>query len=292
MMPKLPFSRKNNQKKSHQSEQPSVNSTTPETKSKQSIITRIGQLLPFWTNNQKKSHPSEQPSVNSTESEKKNTIPSWLMKFGQKSLLILIKTAIVTASGVIVTASGSVIVTLITNPDKVQLWLTMLLPKPVSFSCEGITVQIPQNWQQHWQQLGCQSVAIPNVPDATIIPKSFVSNESNSPKIRLIVEELYDNDITLQKFYQKEKEQAKLFIDNKKNTYFRGNEKFQFKGNSANYELVYDADNIKRRDIGFLYSKKQYTIRYEASTQDFDKYEKEAKEIINSLELDSVKEAK
>ncbi|MCZ8226323.1 MAG: hypothetical protein O9324_20820 [Microcystis sp. LE19-84.1B] len=43
---------------------------------------------------------------------------------------------------------------------------------------------------------------------------------------------------------------------------------------------------------GFLYSKKQYTIRYEASTQDFDKYEKEAREIINSLELDSVKEAK
>ncbi|WP_042790705.1 hypothetical protein [Microcystis aeruginosa] len=276
MMPKLPFSRKNNQKKSHQSEQPSVNSTKPETKSKQSIITRIGQLLLFWTNNQNKSHQSEQPSVNSTESEKKNTILSWLMEFGQKSLLIAI-----------VTASSSVIVTFITNPDKVQLWLTILFPKPVSFSCEGITVQIPQNWQQ----LGCQSVAIPNVPDATIIPKSFVSNESNSPKIRLIVEELYENDITLQKFYQKEKEQAKLFIDNKKNTYFRGNEKFQFKGNSA-YELVYDADNIKRRDIGFLYSKKQYTIRYEASTQDFDKYEKEAKEIINSLELDSVKEAK
>jgi len=289
MIPKLPFSRKNNQKKSHPSEQPSVNSTKPETKSKQSIITRIGQLLPFWTNNQNKSHQSEQPSVNSTESEKKNTILSWLMEFGPKSLLI--KTAIVTVSGAIVTASGSVIVTLITNPDKVQLWLTMLFPKPVSFSCEGITVQIPQNWQQHWQQLGCQSVAIPDVPDATIIPKSFVSNESNSPKILLIVEELYENDITLQKFYQKEKEQAQLFIDNKKNTYFRGNEKFQFKGNSA-YELVYDADNIKRKDIGFLYSKKQYTIRYEASTQDFDKYEKEAKEIINSLELDSVKEAK
>ncbi|NCS29596.1 MAG: hypothetical protein GPJ18_13915 [Microcystis aeruginosa F13-15] len=274
MIPKLPFSRKNNQQKSHQSEQPSVNSTKPETKSKQSIITRIGQLLPFWTNNQKKSHPSEQPSVNSTKPEKKNTILSWLMEFGQKNLPIAVL--------------GSVMVTFITNPDKVQLWLTMLLPKPVSFSCEGITVQIPQNWQK----LGCQSVAIPDVPDATIIPKSFVGNESNSPKIRLIVEELYDNDITLQKFYQKEKEQAKLFIDNKKNTYFRGNEKFQFKGNSDNYELVYDADNIKRRDIGFLYSKKQYTIRYEASTQDFDKYEKEAREIINSLELDSIKEAK
>lgn len=266
MIPKLPFSRKNNQKKSHQSEQTSVNSTKPETKSKQSIITRIGQLLPFWTNNQTKSHQSEQPSVNSTESEKKP----------KQSILALLTLLL-----------GSVIPYIINNPDKVQLWLTMLLPKPVSFSCEGITVQIPQNWQQ----LGCQSVAIPNVPDATIIPKSFVSNESNSPKIRLIVEELYENDITLQKFYQKEKEQAKLFIDNKKNTYFRGNEKSQFKGNSA-YELVYDADNIKRRDIGFLYSKKQYTIRYEASTQDFDKYEKEAREIINSLELDSVKEAK
>jgi hypothetical protein len=278
MIPKLPFSRKNNQQKSHPSEQPSVNSTKPETKSKQSIITRIGQLLPFWTNNQTKSHQSEQPSVNSSKPEKKNTILSWLMEFGQKSLLIAI-----------VTASSSVIVTLITNPDKVQLWLTMLLPKPVSFSCEGITVQIPQNWQQHWQQLGCQSVAIPDVPDATIIPKSFVSNESNSPKILLIVEELYENDITLQKFYQK---RAMTAINNKNNTYFIGNKKFQFKGNSANYELVYDADNIKRRDIGFLYSKKQYTIRYEASTQDFDKYEKEAKEIINSLELDSVKEAK
>ena len=283
MIPKLPFSRKNNQQKSHPSEQPSVNSTKPETKSKQSIITRIGQLLPFWTNNQNKSHPSEQPSVNSSKPEKKNTILSWLMEFGQKSLLI--KTAILTASGAIVTASGSVMVTFITNPDKVQLWLTILFPKPVSFSCEGITVQIPQNWQQ----LGCQSVAIPNVPDATIIPKSFVSNESNSPKIRLIVEDLYDNDVTLQKFYQK---RAMTAIDNKNNTYFIGNKKFQFKGNSANYELVYDADNIKRRDIGFLYSKKQYTIRYEASTQDFDKYEKEAREIINSLELDSVKEAK
>ena len=271
MIPKLPFSRKNNQKKSHPSEQPSVNSTKPETKSKQSIITRIGQLLPFWTNNQKKIHQSEQPSVNSTESEKKT----------KQSILALLTLLL-----------GSVIPSIITNPDKVQLWLTMLLPKPVSFSCEGITVQISQNWQQHWQQLGCQSVAIPDVPDATIIPKSFVSNESNSPKIRLIVEELYDNDVTLKKFYQKEKEQAQLFIDNKNNTYFIGNKKFQFKGNSANYELVYDADNIKRRDIGFLYSKKQYTIRYEASTQDFDKYEKEAKEIINSLELDSVKEAK
>lgn len=265
MIPKLPFSRKNNQKKSHPSEQPSVNSTTPETKSKQSII---GQLLPFWTNNQNKSHQSEQPSVNSTESEKKP----------KQSILVLSLTLLL----------GSVIPTIISNPDKVQLWLTMLLPKPVSFSCEGITVQIPQNWQQ----LGCQSVAIPNVPDATIIPKSFVSNESNSPKIRLIVEELYENDITLQKFYQKEKEQAKLFIDNKKNTYFTENGKFQFKGDSANYELVYDADNIKRRDIGFLDRGKQYTIRYEASTQDFDKYEKEAREIINSLELDSVKEAK
>ncbi|MFM6061195.1 MAG: hypothetical protein ACKPAE_01725 [Microcystis panniformis] len=196
-------------------------------------------FLPWLQN---KSHQSEQPSVNYTKPEKKNTIFSWLIKFGQKSLPIAI-----------MTVSGSVIVAFISNPDKVQLWLTMLFPKPVSFSCEGITVQIPQNWQQ----LGCQSVAIPDVPDATIIPKSFVSNESNSPKIRLIVEELYDNDITLQKFYQKEKEQAKLFIDNKKNTYFRGNEKFQFKGNSDNYELVYDADNIKRRDIGFLYSKKQ-----------------------------------
>jgi len=106
MMPKLPFSRKNNQKKSHPSEQPSVNSTKPETKSKQSIITRIGQLLPFWTNNQNKSHPSEQPSVNSSKPEKKNTILSWLMEFGQKSLLI--KTAILTASGAILTASGSV----------------------------------------------------------------------------------------------------------------------------------------------------------------------------------------
>ena len=279
MIPKLPLSRKNNQKKSHPSQQPSVNSTTPETKSKQSIITRIGQLLPFWTNNQKKSHPSEQPSINSTESEKKNTIPSWLMKFGQKSLLIALA---------FVTASGSVIVTFITNPDKVQLWLTMLFPKPVSFSCEGITVQIPQNWQQ----LGCQSVAIPDVPDATIIPRTFLSNESNSPKIRLIIEELYENDITLQKFYQKEKQKAQSSINNKKNTYFTGNKEFQFKGNQANYELVYEADNIKRRDIGFLYRKKQYKIRYEASTQDFDKYEKEAKEIINSLELDSVKEAK
>ncbi|MFM7907400.1 MAG: hypothetical protein ACKPA9_20290 [Microcystis sp.] len=271
MIPKLPFSRKNNQQKSHPSEQPSVNSTTPETKSKQSIITRIGQLLSFWTNNQKKIHQSEQPSVNSTKPEKKNTIRSWLMKFGQKSLPIAV--------------SGSVIVTLITNPDKVQLWLTMLFPKPVSFSCEGITVQIPQNWQQ----LGCQSVAFADVPDATIIPKSFVSNESNSPKIRLIVEELYENKMTLQKFYQKE---AMTAINNKNNNYFRGNKEFQFKGHSANYELVYDADNIKRRDIGFLYSKKQYTIRYEASTQDFDKYEKEAREIINSLELDSIKEAK
>ncbi|WOB67151.1 hypothetical protein [Microcystis aeruginosa] len=275
MIPKLPFSRKNNQQKSHPSEQPSVNSTKPETKSKQSIITRIGQLLPFWTNNQNKSHLSEQPSVNSSKPEKKNTILSWLMEFGQKNLPIAVL--------------GSVMVTFITNPDKVQLWLTMLLPKPVSFSCEGITVQIPQNWQQHWQQLGCQSVAIPDVPDATIIPKSFVSNESNSPKILLIIEDLDENDITLQKFYQKKVMTA---INNKNNTYFIGNKKFQFKGDSANYELVYDADNIKRRDIGFLYSKKQYTIRYEASTQDFDKYEKEAKEIINSLELDSVKEAK
>ena len=279
MIPKLPLSRKNNQKKSHPSQQPSVNSTTPETKSKQSIITRIGQLLPFWTNNQKKIHQSEQPSVNSTESEKKNTIPSWLMKFGQKSLLIALA---------FVTASGSVIVTFITNPDKVQLWLTMLFPKPVSFSCEGITVQIPQNWQQ----LGCQSVAIPDVPDATIIPRTFLSNESNSPKIRLIIEELYENDITLQKFYQKEKQKAQSSINSKKNTYFTGNKEFQFKGNSDNYELVYEADNIKRRDIGFLYRKKQYKIRYEASTQDFNKYEKEAKDIINSLELDSVKEAK
>jgi len=156
MIPKLPFSRKNNQKKSHPSEQPSVNSTKPETKSKQSIITRIGQLLPFWTNNQTKSHQSEQPPENSTESEKKP----------KQSILVLSLTLLL----------GSVIPTIISNPDKVQLWLTMLLPKPVSFSCEGITVQIPQNWQQ----LGCQSVAIPNVPDATIIPKSFVSNESNS----------------------------------------------------------------------------------------------------------------
>lgn len=265
MIPKLPFSRKNNQQKSHQSEQPSVNSTTPETKSKQSIITRIGQLLSFWTNNQKKSHQSEQPSVNSTESEKKT----------KQSILALLLTLLL----------GSVIPSIITNPDKVQLWLTMLLPKPVSFSCEGITVQIPQNWQQ----LGCQSVAFADVPDATIIPKSFVSNESNSPKIRLIVEELYENNMTLQKFYQKE---AMTAINNKNNNYFRGNKEFQFKGHSANYELVYDADNIKRRDIGFLYRKKQYTIRYEASTQDFDKYEKEAREIINSLELDSVKEAK
>ncbi|MFM7881614.1 MAG: hypothetical protein ACKO8H_07155 [Microcystis panniformis] len=214
MIPKLPFSRKNNQQKSHPSEQPSVNSTTPETKSKQSII---GQLLPFWTNNQKKSHPSEQPSVNSTESEKKT----------KQSILALLLTLLL----------GSVIPSIITNPDKVQLWLTMLFPKPVSFSCEGITVQIPQNWQQ----LGCHSVALDT--DATIIPKSFVSNESNSPKILLIVEDLDENDITLQKFYQKEKEQAKLFIDNKKNTYFTDNGKFQFKGDSANYELVYDADN-------------------------------------------------
>jgi hypothetical protein len=201
------------------------------------------------------------------------------MKFGQKSLLIALA---------FVTASGSVIVTFITNPDKVQLWLTMLFPKPVSFSCEGITVQIPQNWQQ----LGCQSVAIPDVPDATIIPRTFLSNESNSPKIRLIIEELYENDITLQKFYQKEKQKAQSSINSKKNTYFTGNKEFQFKGNSDNYELVYEADNIKRRDIGFLYRKKQYKIRYEASTQDFNKYEKEAKDIINSLELDSVKEAK
>jgi hypothetical protein len=267
MIPKLRLSRKNNQQKSHPSEQPSVNSTTPETKSKQSIITRIVQLLPFWTNNQKKSHQSEQPSVNSTESEKKT----------KQSILALLLTLLL----------GSVIPSIITNPDKVQLWLTMLFPKPVSFSCEGITVQIPQNWQQ----LGCQSVAIPDVPDATIIPRTFLSNESNSPKIRLIIEELYENDITLQKFYQKEKQKAQSSINNKKNTYFTGNEEFQFKGNSA-YELVYEADNIKRRDIGFLYRKKQYKIRYEASTQDFDKYENEAKEIINSLELDSVKEAK
>ncbi|MFM7717673.1 MAG: hypothetical protein ACKO7A_34680, partial [Microcystis sp.] len=68
------------------------------------------------------------------------------------------------------------------------------------------------------QQLGCQSVALADVPDATIIPKSFVSNESNSHKIRLIVEELYENDMTLQKFYHKE---AMTAINNKNNNYFR-----------------------------------------------------------------------
>ncbi len=235
----------------------------------QLTITRIGQLLHFWTNNQKKSTNTNIP-LGIIPSQKKTTIPPWLMIFGKKSLLMGI-----------VGVSGTVTVAFITNPDKVELWLTMLSPKPVSFSCEGVTVQIPQNWAQ----LGCQTSAIPDFPDAIIIPKTYIGNESKSPKLSLIVDELYDNDVTLTKFFQKERDQARLFVANRKVSYFRGNGEFQFKGSSANYELVYIADNLKRRDLGFLYRKKQYKVRFEASPRDFDKYGKESREILNSLEF-------
>jgi hypothetical protein len=108
----------------------------------------------------------------------------------------------------------------------------------------------------------------------------------------LIVEDPYEPDINLQKFYTREKEQAEILIG-KKNTDLRANPDFKFK-NLTSYELVYSYQRgtLKRKDIGFLDTRKQYTIRYEASSQDFDKYEKKAGEIINSLEFDPVKEAK
>ena len=225
--------------------------------------------MPFWSTNQTKKRESKH-SFNYCTELNKTMIAPWLMIFGQKGLLMAI-----------LGVSGTVTVSLITNPDKVQLWLTMLSPKPISFSCEGVTIQIPQNWVQ----LGCKASAIPDVADAIVIPKTYVGNESNSPRICLIVDELYDNDITLKKFYQKESERAKLFKANRKSSYFRGSGEFQFKGSSANYELVYDADNFKRRDLGFLYRKKQYKLRFEASSRDFNKYEKESKKIINTLEF-------
>ncbi len=259
----------NNQKKRYQPKQPSVSTAKAETKLVQLIIARIGQLLHFRTNNQKNKRESKHSFRYCTES-KKTTIPPWLMIVGQKSLLMAI-----------VGGSVTVTVTFITNPDKVQLWLTMLSPKLVSFSCEGVTVQIPQNWAL----LGCQTSAIPDYPDAIIIPKTYVVNESKSPKLCLIVDELYDNNVTLKTFYQKESDKARLFIANRKSSSFRGNGEFQFKGSSANYELVYHADNIKRRDLGFLYRKKQYKVRFEASLRDFDKYEQESRKILSSLEF-------
>jgi hypothetical protein len=231
--------------------------------------------LPFL----KKRQSEPEPSVVAPEPDNKPE---------EKRRFTLTEGLLIALISVSVTSLSSVIVAFLTSPDKLQIWLNFNKPDP--FSCEGITMKIPRDWQQ----LGCKSVAQDS--DATIIPKSFVSKESDPPKIRLIVEDPYEPDINLQKFYTREKEQAKLFIIGKKNNDFR-DKKFDFKTNPAyeliyDYKLVYDADNIKRRDIGFLSNRKQYTIRYEANIQNFDKYEKKAGEIINSLEFDPIKEAK
>lgn len=234
----------------------------------------MGSYLPFWKN-------FFQPEP---DNKRKKNRRSWLTE----ALLI----AFITVSG---TALSSIIAAFISSSDKIPLLVTWWFPEPVPFSCEGITIKIPRNWHANGQGQKCQAVAYD--ADATITLKSFEGNEIKSPKLILITENPYERDITLKKFSEREKTQAEILIG-QKNKKLKANPDVRFnkfKGHDAyELELVYDYDGgkFKRKDTGFLDKGKQYTIRYEASTEDFDKYEKEAKEIIDSLEFDPLQEAK
>jgi hypothetical protein len=153
------------------------------------------------------------------------------------------------------------------------------------FNCEGISLKIPQNWHNDGAQQKCQAIAYGI--DATITPKSFQENEIKAPKVILIVDDIYEPEITLRDFYKKQKQEAEKLI-RQTNSSLTLNPSREFKNHDA-FELIYnytdDQVTFKRKDIGFIHEGKQYIIRYEASIRDFPKYEQEAKKIIYSLDF-------
>ncbi len=134
-----------------------------------------------------------------------------------------------------------------------------------------------------WYHTACHPLA--HGPDATFLPKKFLSKQEVSPKIELIAEAPYEGDITLQRFISREFANAKSFVRDKRNTVFKLDRQFIFNGDSDGYELIYDAGSIKRRDVGFLGPGRQYVIRYEATLQDFERYQKEANNIMNTIKM-------
>lgn len=173
-----------------------------------------------------------------------------------------------------------IIVWFVSNPDKSA--------KPIIFNCEGISLKIPQNWHNDGADQKCQLIASGIGYDATITPKSFQGNEMKAPRVILIVDDIYEPEANFRDFYEKQKQDAEKLIK-QTNSSLILNSDDGFKNHDV-YELIYnytdDQGNFRRRkDIGFIHEGKQYIIRYDASIQDFPKYEQEAKEILYSLDF-------
>ena len=217
------------------------------------------------------------PSRNRRKS--RSRAPSIYQRTSSANIYIPIKYIKSFARFIPIAALGSAASLLFNSPEKVQLWQAILFPKPIAFSCMGITVSVPHDWLH----TACHPLA--NGPDATFLPKKFLSKEEISPKIELIAEDPYEGDITLQSFKSREFANAKSFARGKRNTVFKLDRKYIFNGDLDGYELIYDVGSIMRRDVGFLGPGRQYVIRYEATLQDFAKYQKEAAEIVNTIKM-------
>jgi hypothetical protein len=102
------------------------------------------------------------------------------------------------------------------------------------------------------------------------------------------VDDISEPEANFTDFYKKEKQEVEKLIK-QTNSSLILNSDDEFKNHDV-YELIYnytdDQGNFRRRkDIGFIHEGKQYIIRYDASIQDFPKYEQEAENILHSLDF-------
>jgi hypothetical protein len=181
------------------------------------------------------------------------------------------------------------------NPEKIESWIKIIksfIPEDVRYSCEIykevkkdgkskvidlITVEfdISKNLEK---LIGCDPVL--GGIDATI-PLNGNREKPDDPKLILMVDR-YDEDLSFGEFYSIRQKEVEEWSNNKITT--KDKREFIFQNKKA-YELFYSNGQIKRKEIGFLYKSKAYTIRYEASVIDFKQYEKEATKIVDSLKF-------
>ncbi len=181
-----------------------------------------------------------------------------------------------------------------TNPDKIESWLRIalqVLPGKVTHSCmvynrvdssnrakrDSVTVKFKIS-KKLVSSIGCTPVI--SQADAAI-PLSDEIYQINKPRLLIFVDS-FTEDKGFYDFYLSKQKEAEEWGGKAINS---GNRKrFLFQGKKA-FEMVYSDQEHRRKDISFILLQKQYTIRYEASHNDFMHYQKQAAEIIKSIEF-------
>ena len=188
----------------------------------------------------------------------------------------------------------TVVYAIATNPDKIESWLKIawqVLPGKVTHSCmiynrvdssnrakrDSVTVKFKIS-KKLVSSIGCTPII--SQADAAI-PLSEEIYQIDKPKLLIFVDS-FTEDKGLYDFYLSKQKEAEKWGGKAINSGSR--KRFLFQGKKA-FEMTYSDQEHRRKDISFIHLQNEYTIRYEASPDDFMRYQNQAAEIIKTIEF-------